>query len=167
MSTQFVRRSLHERSSVTISVPPPPSTFTPRSILTAFVPLVALSEAVFVLTVMRNQHSHPHSHEERFMWQTNLFLNLIAVYLSFEVASPFVLYLVVRFGGALYGILCQYVYACLWSFSMACTIPVLFYAASGDIHVPRGSFPLLYIGLSILFVTRVWLFVDSVRLSSV
>lgn len=169
MATQTFtpRRSLHEHRHVAISVPPPPRIITPRGILIACVPIVSLLELVFVLTVMRNKHSHPHSHDERFMWQTNLFLNLIVVYLSLEAASPLILHLAVRFGGALYGIVSQCVYACLLSFSIACTIPIQFYASSGDVHVPRGSFPFLYIGLSILLVMRSWLFVDSVRLASV
>ena len=154
------------RAAVTSApVPPggPSSVCTPRAVVAACVPLVALPELLLVLLGMRTDHSHPHAHDERFLWQTNLFLNLISAYLAFEVASPVVFVLFGKVGSVLLDVGLHCDYACLWSFALACTLPIEFYVASGDVDVPRGYLVLLYVGLLLLLAMRTWLFVDAVR----
>lgn len=126
-------------------------------------PIASLPLLVMVAVALRNDHSHPHRRDERFLWQTNLLFNLVIVYLALETASPLITRALSRLGSTVVdvGVQCDFIAA--WSFATACLIPVEFYAASGDVAVRRSYMLLLYAGLLLLLAVRVVVFVSLVR----
>ena len=144
-----------------LSPPTPTVRSTPQWRLQFASPLVSLPTLLLVVLALRN-HPHPHRHEDRFLWQTNVLFNIIIVYLAIETASPLLFRLIARFGSRTMdvGLHCDLI--ATWSFAVACTLPIEFYAAAGDVTISRLYMSLLYVGLAALFVLRVFFFVSFV-----
>ena len=120
------------------------------------VPLTAVSVfgATFVGLALRTEHAHPHTHEERFLWQSNLYLNLILVYFSLEAASPLVHLAVGRLRSTVLdvGLFCDYV--ALWSVAVAMLLPIELYLDAGDLSLPRPRVVVLYAALGLAIALR-------------
>lgn len=127
-------------------------------------PILGLPLLIVVLAGLKPDvaHPHPHAEDDRFLWQAAVFLNIIVAYLALEVAHPLALVVVSRCRARVWtiGLHCDYVAA--WSFALACTLPVEFFVASGDIRVQRAHLVVLHVGFFLLFVVRVASFVHSV-----
>lgn len=162
--------SLGDRVPRTATAPPrptsplsSPSTSRRALLLPWTLPLVALPLLLVVALGLRVDHAHPHVHEERFLWQTNVFLNVVIVYLSLETAFPLVQHAVSRLGSRVVDVGLHCDYLTLWGAALACLLPVEFYAAAGDVTVSRALLTVVYVGFAFLVAIRSRLFVREIR----
>ena len=127
-------------------------------------PILSLSALLTVQLGLKNDHAHPHTHEERFLWQSNLLLNILIVYLAIQSCFP-VIHIAAQVCESRVidtGLWIDII--SFWSFAVACLIPVHFYTASGDI--PSASivaWVAVYVLLFCLLSLNVVLFVRFVR----
>lgn len=114
--------------------------------------LIPIPAIVLIFAVLRTEHTHPHTYEERYLWQTNLYLNLILFYLFLEVAFPLIRKvsdsIVVEFG-----LHCDFF--ALWSAALTCLLPIELSISSGDVTLNRPALVALYLTLCILLVLRI------------
>lgn len=127
----------------------------------AFGIFTASVSGVFVVQfLLKNEHSHPHRHDERFLWQSNLLLNIVIVYLSLQSASP-LFHTLARFLDSLVvdaGLLCDFL--AFFCIAVTCLVPVHMMIAAGDIPtVNAGYFVLLYLLLAAIALSQIALFV--------
>ena len=152
--------------SVSLRIPPPPPAPAPvvpanNHLLLLLLPPIAFAECFVVSFGLKNDHGHPHTHEERFLWQTNVFFNLMLVYFALETISPGVHHLTRKLGRRVFvlGLHCDYL--ALWTMALTCTLPVEFYADAGDVTVDRAWMGVLYAGLALLLAVRIVAFIHD------
>lgn len=127
------------------------------------VPVVSLTEIFVIAFALKTAHPHPHRHEDRFQWQTNILFNIVLAYFALETASPLVFYVGSKCPSAFVhvGLYCDFFTA--WGIAVACTIPVEFYVAAGDVDVHRPYMIVLYAGFVALLVLRTLALLAFVR----
>lgn len=140
-------------------------TFVPWWCAFPLYPGVALAGLFVVQFGMKNDHAHPHTHEERFLWQTNVFLNIVIVYLALQSVAPIAHHYAhtrLRSHVLDVGLFCD-AFA-LWSIALASLLPVHFYVAAGDVPRPsHAAFVALYTALAVLLVANVLLLLRLLR----
>lgn len=139
--------------------PPPPPSLSPVVAPLPWqlgVPIAALATfgLLLVQVSLKQTHAHPHVHAERFLWQTNVLLNIAIVYFALELVSP-----VVHVGFARFrripidlGVFCDYFV--LWTLAVTAIVPVELYVGAGDVHVSRPGMVGLYVTLGALLLLR-------------
>lgn len=132
-------------------------------LLLLLLPPVAIAECFVVSLGLKNDHGHPHTHEERFLWQTNVFFNIMLIYFALETISPCLHYATRRIGVRVIAIGLHCDYLVLWSVALACALPVEFYADAGDVTVDRRWMGVLYAGFACILVVRIVAFIDQVH----
>lgn len=117
-------------------------------------PFVALP-LILLIRYEGPSHGHPHTHEERFQWQTTVLLNILVIYLALETASPLALLVMSRMASLPLDIAIHCFYIATLFFSASLLIPVEFYEAAGDVHLRRSHMTVLYAGLALVALIRV------------
>lgn len=167
MSTSlgFIRSAPQSASSA--SLPPPSHTAHKSRVpvippwLVPLYPLLSLSALLTVQLGLKNDHAHPHTHEERFLWQSNLLLNILIVYLAIQSFFPVIHIASQRCESRVIDTGLWVDIISFWSFAVACLLPVHFYTASGDIPSASvaawvGVYMLLFciLGLNVVLFVR-------------
>lgn len=170
MSTSlgFIRSAPQSASSASLPIPSHTTHRYRASVIPPWLvplyPILSLPALLTVQLALKNDHAHPHTHEERFLWQSNLLLNILIVYLAIQSCFP-VIHIAAQLCKSRVidtGLWVDII--SLWSFAVACLIPVHFYTASGDI--PSASivaWVAVYVLLFCLLGLNVVLFVRFVR----
>lgn len=114
--------------------------------------------AILVQTVVKNDHAHPHTHDERLLWQSNVYLNVVLVYAVFEAVFPIVRRGVC--GGTVFAVGLRCDYTALWAAAAIMMVPIELYDADADV-VTSLDRVVLYGLLSLGFLVRA---LDVVRL---
>ena len=111
---------------------------------------VALFECFHIQFVLKPKHDHPHTDEERHLWQTTLYLNVILAYMALETAFVPLLYFVVP---SVRHDAFRTTYLCLWSAAATLLLPI---ELTQEGSVSRLQLSLLYILLCVLLGLRLW-----------
>lgn len=107
---------------------------------------VALFECFHIQFVLKPDHTHPHTDEERYLWQTTIYLNVILAYMALETTSaPLLYYLPAR------RVAIETTYLCLWSAAAMLLLPI---EITQEGSVSRLQLSLLYTLLAFLFGLR-------------
>ena len=109
---------------------------------------VALFECFHIQFVLKPDHAHPHTEEERYLWQTTIYLNVILAYMALETASAPLLYYLPTRRTAI-----ETTYLCLWSAAAMLLLPV---EITQEGSVSRLQLSLLYTLLAFLFGLRLF-----------
>ena len=126
-------------------------------------PILSLSALLTVQLGLKNAHAHPLTHEERFLWQSNLLLNILITYLAIQSCFPVIHIAARRCESRVIDTGLWVDIISFWSFAVACLIPVHIYTASGDIpSADVAAWVGVYVLLFCLLVLNVILFVRSV-----
>ena len=100
--------------------------------------------------------------DERHLWQTNVYMNVVLVYFTLELVFAPAQYLASHLGSLVVnvGLLCDYFVA--WSIAASMMLPVEFYVAADEVDVRRGDLILLYVFLGVALILRTVVFVRFV-----
>ena len=124
------------------------------------VPLVLLSLAEFVHVqfTLKGTHQHPHTHAERFAWQTNIYLNVVMTYFALEIAFPVVRFALAHVESIFVdvGLVCDYF--AVWGVAAIMTLPIELSHHAGDHEISRPDMIVLYAALGLALVLKTWSF---------
>lgn len=124
----------------------------------------AISALLIVQFLLKAEHSHPHTYEQRFVWQDNVLLNLVIVYLSVQSVMPLAHHFASRVHSLLLDIGLFVDVLSLWCGATFCLLPVHMHMASGDLPVVRTEYFLtFYLLHCFLFGVNVMLLARLVR----
>ena len=161
---------LGEKKAVTARPTPPSNQVSSERerttpFLNPFISLVSIAECFLISFALKTNHEHPHTHEERFKWQTNVFLNIMIVYFALETASPCLHHVIHATRSRIFivGLHCDYIV--LWTSAFTCVLPIEFYLAAGDVTLSRVPLVFLYLGFASILFVRVVAFIHAVRFS--
>ena len=129
------------------------------------VPLVLLSlaEVVHIQTTLKTTHEHPHTHAQRFAWQTNLYLNVITTYFALEVAFPALRLALSHFHSVFVSVGLLVDYFVIWGVAAIVTLPIELSHHAGDHEISRPNMIVLYAALGVAFALKTWYLWDASR----
>lgn len=142
---------------------PPPFRIVPLFVA-PLLPLASVAALLLVQLVFKNDHAHPHTHDERALWQTNVLWNIVIVYLALQAVAPMLHHAAHRAFDSLVidvGLVVDFVV--LWTVAATCLVPIHMHVAAGDVPTVRVGYAVsLYALLALLFGINVGLFVRLV-----
>lgn len=124
--------------------------------------LLCWGEFLHVQLALKGEHAHPHTHEERFLWQRNIYFNVALCYLALESVLPVFQWLAPPWPVVRWGLVVDFFVA--WGIALSMALPLELNAASGDLpDLPRGHMVLFYVSMGGILALKVIEFVREVR----